>query len=279
MNTKKGKVLIYSVGILLIISVLFLYNYLENKKSELENTAVFIDKNEVIEQEVKEEGQNEVIGEKKDGTLLYSNDVVNVTVPRTNHFDGGREKAEEKQDYTELLGKEPIVFEPVFPDGLFKEKKIQIDKIESYYDMKVEERIKLLKKRTNFSEEEKTEWDKIEKVNQEMSLAFGRGDYNTYLKHMYKGWREFYGVSAGAVINSGEYSEDLIEFYPERIDMKIGLAYGIYVRETVFFINKMPVESRLTDGFIMYKQDLDGNWEVYFEKPIYVNPEFEKADK
>lgn len=180
-------------------------------------------------------------------------------------MDGNKEKPEEKKtDYTYLLTAEPVPFKPKMPD-YWADREMQVDKIPDFFEKKPEERAVYFEEKMDFSEKEAIEIEKLKKINNTMYTAYHNGDYNDFLKHMYKGWREYYGVFIGKIIVSKEYSERILGFYPEIIDTDIGYASGFLVKEVSFYYNGEVSERRIIDVFIMYKQNSAGEWEVYYE--------------
>lgn len=183
-------------------------------------------------------------------------------------MDGNREKAEIKQkDYTYLLSSKPIDFKVQLPPE-WENQKTQVDEIPGFYEKEPAERAVYYKEKTDFTEEQKKELEKIKELNSKMYESYQKRDYNTFLMNMYKGWREYYGVYIGKIIKSGEYKEKILGFYPEKIDTKIGYTYGFMVREISFIYQGEIRERRVVDCFVMYKQNDAGDWEVYYEHQL-----------
>lgn len=185
-------------------------------------------------------------------------------------MDGKREKAEIKEsDYSYLIQEDAKEFEPKIPPEWIKEK-TQIDEIEGYFEIGTEERMEKMTFKDDFSEEEMTEWEKINEMNIVMNEAFYNGDYNTYAKHMYKGWREFHGVAKVGMIHTKTIFEEMLVFYPEKMDLEIGYAYGFYFRGVAAISPEGPGVLEVWDGMMVYKQNNEGEWEVYYEMPFNI---------
>ncbi|GAB6474563.1 hypothetical protein bcgnr5369_46810 [Bacillus cereus] len=183
-------------------------------------------------------------------------------------MDGNREKAEIKQkDYTYLLSSKPIDFKVQLPPE-WENQKTQVDEIPGFYEKAPSERAVYYQEKTDFTEEQKKEIEKIKELNSKMYEAYQKRDYNTFLMNMYKGWREYYGVYIGKIIKSGDYKEKNLGFYPEKIDTKIGYAYGFMVREISYIYQGEIRERRVVDCFVVYKQNDAGDWEVYYEHQL-----------
>lgn len=270
MNKTRRKVLFFSLAILLIGIGLITFLFFKkspvdeaetskanvvsgkqnNEQENIEETTIDSTNNETNNEDEIEEGTAEFV--KKNEKSKY-------------FMDGTREKTEIKKDnYAYLLSGKPIEFNPKLPTE-WENIRTQIDEIPGFYEMEPSERAVYYKEKTNFTLAETKELQKIKDINSKMYEAYQKGDYNTYLANMYKGWREYYGVFIGKIIKSGEYKEKVLGFYPEKIDTKIGYAYGFMVKEISYFYNGSVTERRVVDSFIMYKQNDAGNWEVYYD--------------
>jgi hypothetical protein len=236
---------------------------------KVEDVGKEIQKEPVVSPEPPKDEEEKVIY--TDGEPFNEEDSV-FEYDKTKYFmDGKREKAEVKlNDYSYLLKADVKEFEPKIPTEWTKDN-TQIDKIEGYFDMTVESRMEKMKIKENFTEEEMEEWRKINEINIQMNNAYSKGDYHTYVKNMYKGWREFHGITKAGMIESKTIYEEMLVFFPEKVDLKIGYAYGYYFRQVAAMTPIGPGEMEIWDGMIMYKQNDKGAWEVYYELPFQMD--------
>jgi len=184
---------------------------------------------------------------------------------KANYLDGTREKAEiKKDDYSYILDGKSIPFYPKVPKE-WEDKKTLIEDIPDYAIKDASERSAYYKQKTDFTTEQKVELEKIKSLNTIMYEAYQKADYNTYLKNMYKGWREYFGGFIGKMIKEKEFKEVILDFYPDQIDTKLGYASGFMVKEITYYNNGEASETRVIDSYMLYKQNDKGQWELYYE--------------
>ncbi|MFP3727112.1 hypothetical protein U8V72_18200, partial [Priestia filamentosa] len=88
------------------------------------------------------------------------------------YMDGSREKAEvKKSDYAYLLDGKPIDFFPKMPPQ-WEGKETQIDNIPGFYEKEPSERAVYYKQKTDFTDKQKEEVEKIKALNSTMYEAY-----------------------------------------------------------------------------------------------------------
>lgn len=208
-----------------------------------------------------EKTKNEAETEQEDGELGF----VAEKDEKANYLDGTREKAEiKKDDYSYILEGKSIDFYPKLPRE-WENKKTLVEEIPDYAIKDASERSAYYKQRTDFTPEQKVELEKIKSLNTTMYEAYQKADYNTYLKNMYKGWREYFGGFIGKVIKDKEFKEVILDFHPDQIDTKLGYASGFMVKEITYYNSGEASETRVVDSYVLYKQNDAGQWELYYE--------------
>ncbi|PFJ25961.1 MULTISPECIES: hypothetical protein [Bacillus cereus group] len=268
MDKKRKKVLIFFGVILFIGLILMLFLFFKKPPVEEshEGSANVISKEPTNHTEKPSEPKGEDKNDEEEEKSLVG--FASKEDENKLFMDGNREKAEIKQkDYTYLLSSKPIDFKVQLPPE-WENQKTQVDEIPGFYEKAPSERAVYYQEKTDFTEEQKKEIEKIKELNSKMYEAYQKRDYNTFLMNMYKGWREYYGVYIGKIIKSGDYKEKNLGFYPEKIDTKIGYAYGFMVREISYIYQGEIRERRVVDCFVVYKQNDAGDWEVYYEHQL-----------
>lgn len=268
----KRNIILFLIFLALLFIVLKYFIFPEAKTDGPGEIEIQIEEtDEETEIPVDAEIEDEVIFSEDEDEIvdLNENPVFNFDKDE-HHMTGKREKAEVKEDdYSYLIMANAKEFEPKLPPQWTKDK-TQLDAVEGYFDMEPEERMDKLTFKDDFSDEEMDEWEKINEMNIAMNEAYFNGDYNTYAKHLYKGWREFHGVAKIGMIHTMTIYEEMLVFYPEKMDLEIGYAYGFYFRGVAPISQNGPGELEVWDGMIVYKQNDIGEWEVYFEMPFSI---------
>lgn len=259
----KKIIIIGSLVALIVLAFLF---SMQNKNEE--TPAPGTDQIQKNEKETNENSNIVVVGNDNDNVIFKDkrNSKNNEVVFEDEGYSG-KEPAEKKiDDYSHLLGAEPVGFAPDLPKYI-AERDIQSDLIKGYYNMPVKERYEYMEQKS-LTKEERKELDKIKQVNSQIEEAFLESDYNKYLDAMHKDWRLDFGVRMIGIVHNGRFEEEMIEFFPEVIDTKLGVAYGIYFKKLVYIENGRRGNPDWKDGVIIYKQNEEGQWEIYYEIPF-----------
>lgn len=255
-NKKKAAItLIISLISILLISY---FLKLEDKPSP-----------KVVEEEAPliEEPVSEPKEPKENVVYIDRDEKIDEVKGEDSFYDGIKEPAEEKmEDYAYLLKEEPKPFLPKLPDYM-TERKIQPEYIKDFFTMSVAERYEKMEQ-MKLTEGEKAELEKIQSVNKNIDDSFAEADYNKFLKSLHKDYRNDYGTRMIGIVMNGKFEEETVGFFPEVIDEKLGFAYGIYFKKTVYVEDGRRGTAQWSDGVIIYKQDDAGQWEVYYEIPF-----------
>lgn len=245
------------VGMLLIVYLYFIGS---------EETKDMSPKTSELEEEVSED-LKPVEKVDETGVVYEGQEKSELIEAEDPNFDGTKEAAEVKEDdYAYLLEAEPVIFTPLIPVYM-QERKIQPERINGYFDMGVEERYKEMVQ-FDFGPDERAEIEKLKIINKTIESSFKQANYNDFLKVMYKNYREDYGVRMANLVKNGRFEEEDVEFFPEVVDTKLGFAYGVYFKKLVYIEDGKKGKETWSDGVIIYKQNDNDEWEIYYEIPF-----------